>query len=76
MVRSADSSVRNAVKLGMANEPGRVDTTQLGDRIDDIVTDITGDWTDMLTSQGVEIIRGTGRFASANEAPPRSRMSV
>ncbi len=61
------SSVRNAIKLGMANDPGRVDTTQLGARIDEIVDDITQDWTDMLRSQGVEIVRGTGRFVDANE---------
>lgn len=62
------SSVRNASKLGMANEPGRVDTTQLGARIDEIVDDITQDWTDMLKSQGVDIVRGAGRFVDANEA--------
>lgn len=62
------SSVRNAVKLGMANDPGRVDTRQLGARIDEIVADITQDWTDMLRSQGVDIIHGTGRFSGPNEA--------
>jgi NAD(P)H dehydrogenase (quinone) len=62
------SSVRNAVKLGMVNEPGSVDTRQLGSRIDEIVADINQDWTNLLRSQGVEIIEGTGRFVGAHEA--------
>lgn len=61
------SSVRNAVKLGMVNEPGVVDTKQLGSRIDEIVADITSDWTALLGSQGVEIVNGAGKFVGQHE---------
>jgi|SRR5690554_44905 pyruvate/2-oxoglutarate dehydrogenase complex dihydrolipoamide dehydrogenase (E3) component len=62
------SSVRNAVKLGMAGDPAKPDTIRLGERIDEIVADINHDWTSLLRSQGVEIIEGIGRFTDPNEA--------
>lgn len=62
------SSVRNAVKLGMMGDAGAVDTTRLGARIDEIVSDINQDWIELLGSQNVEIIEGTARFAGVNEA--------
>ncbi len=66
------TSVRNAVKLGMVNDPGRVDPKVLSSRIDEITADITQDWTDLLTSQEVDIIRGTGRFTGPKEVVAES----
>jgi dihydrolipoamide dehydrogenase len=62
------TSVRNAVKLGLINDPGRVDPKVLSERIDEITTDIHENWMEMLRSQQVEIIKGQGRFTGANEA--------
>ena len=62
------TSVRNAVKLGLVNDPGRVDPKVLSDRIVEITTDINESRVELLTSQQVEIIRGTGRFIGPNEA--------
>ncbi len=62
------TSVRNAVKLGLINDPGRVDPKVLSERIDEITSDINRNWMDLLTSQKVEIIRGTGRFVGPQEA--------
>lgn len=62
------SSVRNAVKFGLMGEPSVPSTRALGARIDEIVADINQDWTELLASQGVEIVRGSGRFVGPHEA--------
>lgn len=62
------TSVRNAVKLGMVNDPGRVDPKVLSTRIDEITADINEDWVSLLVSQQVEMVEGQGRFVGPNEA--------
>ncbi|MEE9178864.1 MAG: FAD-dependent oxidoreductase, partial [Acidimicrobiia bacterium] len=62
------TSVRNAVKLGLVNDPGRVDPKVLADRITEITADINTTLINLLDSQQVDIIRGTGRFIGAHEA--------
>ncbi len=55
-------SIRNAAKLGLAADPSRVDLGELASRIQNISGDINRSWTEMLVSQNVEILKGTGRF--------------
>jgi len=62
------TSVRNAVKLGLVNDPGRVDPKVLAERIDEITSDINENWIELLSSQQVEIINGRGRFIGPHEA--------
>jgi dihydrolipoamide dehydrogenase len=62
------TSVRNAVKLGLVNDPGRVDPKVLSERIDEITADINENWRELLASQRVEVIKGRGRFVSDHEA--------
>ncbi|MFV1963207.1 MAG: NAD(P)/FAD-dependent oxidoreductase [Acidimicrobiia bacterium] len=62
------TSVRNAVKLGLVNDPGQVDPKVLSERITEITADINTSWINLLDSQQVDIIRGTGRFVGPNEA--------
>lgn len=62
------TSVRNAVKLGLVNDPGQVDPLVLSERIDQITSDINQRWVDLLGSQDVETIQGRGRFTGAFEA--------
>ena len=62
------TSVRNAVKLGLVNDPGRVDPKVLSERIDEITSDINENWIELLSSQQVEIINGRGRFIGPHEA--------
>ncbi|TDI51645.1 MAG: FAD-binding protein [Acidobacteria bacterium] len=62
------TSVRNAVQLGLINDPGRVDVHVLSERITEITADINAKWINLLDSQQVDIIRGTGRFVGPNEA--------
>ncbi len=61
-------SIRNAAKLGLVAEPGQVDPQHLAARISKISEDITSSWDQLLTSQAVDIIRGTGRFVGPNTA--------
>jgi NAD(P)H dehydrogenase (quinone) len=61
------SSVRNAAQLGLATEPTRVDTDVLAKRIKAITGDINHNWVDLLQSQNVDLVRGTGRFTSDHE---------
>ena len=61
------TSVRNAVKLGLVNDPGRVDPVVLSERINEITSDIHQNLVELLESQQVEILRGTGRFTGPNE---------
>lgn len=60
------TSVRNAVKLGLINDPGKVSTEVLGDRIAEITADINANWVELLMSQHVEMVLGTGRFTGPN----------
>ncbi len=62
------ASIRNAARLGLIAEPGRVDSAQLAQRISTISQDITASWNELLTSQGIDIIRGTGRFTGPKTA--------
>lgn len=62
------TSVRNAVKLGLINDPGRVDPDVLSRRIKEITTDINENWIELLTDQRVEMVRGPGRFADDHTA--------
>lgn len=62
------TSVRNAVKLGLVNDPGAVDPVKLAGRITEITDDINQNLVQLLESQTVEMIEGVGRFVSASEA--------
>ena len=66
------TSVRNAAKLGMATDPGNIDIEELARRIDVITGDINSSWIDLLESQGVDVIIGTGRFTGPNQAEVES----
>jgi pyruvate/2-oxoglutarate dehydrogenase complex dihydrolipoamide dehydrogenase (E3) component len=62
------TSVRNAVKLGLINDPGTVDPSVLSSRIKEITADINENWVELLSDQRVELIGGTGRFTGPNSA--------
>jgi len=62
-----NTSVRNAVKLGLINDPGRVDPVVLADRISEITADINANWVSLLADQGVEMVSGVARFAGPDE---------
>ena len=62
------TSVRNAVKLGLVNDPGQVDPVVLSSRIKEITSDINENWVELLEDQSVEMVAGTGRFTGSNEA--------
>jgi dihydrolipoamide dehydrogenase len=62
------TSVRNAVKLGLVNDPGRVDPEVLSARIKEITSDINENWVELLQDQSVEMVPGTGSFIGPNEA--------
>lgn len=62
------TSVRNAVKLGLVNDPGQVDPVKLADRIQEITSDINRKWVELLDSQHVEMIGGVGRFTGPHSA--------
>ncbi len=61
------TSVRNAAKLGLINDPGKVDPVGLSKRIVEITSDIHENWLDLLGSQQIELIYGTGRFVDPKE---------
>jgi dihydrolipoamide dehydrogenase len=61
-------SVRNAAKLGLVTNPGLVNPAELSARIRSITGDITAGWIELLKSQDVEILRGTGRLAGPHQA--------
>lgn len=61
------TSVRNAVKLGLVNDPGRVDPRNLSARIEEITSDINRNWEELLGSQDVDMVRGHGRFVGPNQ---------
>lgn len=62
------TSVRNAVKLGLAPDPGKMDPRALAGRITEISSDINVKWIELLESQDVDIIRGSGRFTGPHDA--------
>lgn len=62
------TSVRDAVKLGLTNDPGSVDPIMLAGRIREITANINDNWVELLADQRVEMIGGTGRFTGAHEA--------
>jgi pyruvate/2-oxoglutarate dehydrogenase complex dihydrolipoamide dehydrogenase (E3) component len=62
------TSVRTAVKLGLINDPGRVDPTVLSSRIKEITANINENWVDLLSDQRVELIGGKGRLTGPNSA--------
>lgn len=62
------TSVRNAVKLGLAPDPGAMDPVALGDRIVEITSDIRDKWVELLESQNVQMIEGFGRLTGSHEA--------
>ena len=56
------------MQLGLINDPGQVDVRVLSERITEITADINAKWINLLDSQQVDIIKGTGRFVGPNEA--------
>jgi NAD(P)H dehydrogenase (quinone) len=54
------TSIRNAVKLGLVADRGKVDPAMLADPDPEISSDITTTWVELLNSQNVEILAGTG----------------
>ena len=62
------TSVRNAVKLGLVNDPGKVDPEVLSSRIKEITSDINENWVELLDDQNVEMVSGLGRFTGSHEA--------
>jgi NAD(P)H dehydrogenase (quinone) len=61
-------SIRNASRLGLVAEPGKVDIRGLATRIHGISGDITSTWQNLLKSQRVQLLTGTGRFVGPNRA--------
>ncbi|HXV72391.1 MAG TPA: FAD-dependent oxidoreductase [Acidimicrobiia bacterium] len=62
------TSVRNAVKLGLVNDPGRVDPEVLSSRIKEITSDINENWVELLGDQNVDMVSGVGRFTGPHTA--------
>ncbi|HUG32446.1 MAG TPA: FAD-dependent oxidoreductase [Acidimicrobiia bacterium] len=62
------TSVRNAAKLGLVNDPGEVDPVMLSERIKAVTSDIHESLVDLLTDQKVGLIEGTGRFTGHHSA--------
>ena len=62
------TSVRNAVKLGLVNDPGRVDPEVLSSRIREITSDINESWVELLGDQNVDMVSGVGRFTGPHGA--------
>ncbi|MFP5330977.1 MAG: NAD(P)H-quinone dehydrogenase [Acidimicrobiia bacterium] len=61
-------SIRNASRLGLVTDPGKVDVVELATRIQGISHDITSTWRGLLTSQRVTLMEGVGRFTGPNTA--------
>ncbi len=59
-------SIRNAAKFGLAGMESLVDLDELAERIQTISGDINRSWSEMLDSQGVEILHGTGVLTGTN----------
>ncbi|MDE0169375.1 MAG: FAD-dependent oxidoreductase [bacterium] len=61
-------AIRNAGDLGIADHGAGVDLGRLADRIRTVTSMISARSTELLESQGVEILKGRGRFVSPNQA--------
>jgi dihydrolipoamide dehydrogenase len=61
-------SIRNASRLGLVADPGKVDVRELATRIQGISHDITTRWRGLLASQSVQLMHGLGRFTGPNSA--------
>ena len=61
-------AIRNAEDLGIVGLGAEVDLARLAERIEKITSMIVGRSTDLLESQGIEIVNGRGRFLSPNRA--------
>lgn len=61
-------SIRNASRLGLVADPGKVDVRELATRIQGISHDITTRWRGLLASQNVQLVHGLGRFTGPNSA--------
>ncbi|MDE0138842.1 MAG: FAD-dependent oxidoreductase [bacterium] len=61
-------AIHNAADLGIVGPDPGVDLGRLADRIHAIVMAISNRSVDLLESQGVEIVRGRGRFVGPNLA--------
>ncbi len=61
-------SIRNASRLGLVAEPGKVDIRSLATRIQGISGDINSRWQSLLNSQDVQVLTGSGRFTGPNRA--------
>lgn len=61
-------SIRNASRLGLVTDHGKVDVVELATRIQGISQDITSTWRGLLASQQVRIMEGVGRFTGPNTA--------
>lgn len=61
-------SIRNASRLGLVADPGKVDVVELATRIQGISADINKTWSNLLASQNVRLMKGTGRFTGPNSA--------
>lgn len=58
-------TIRNAENLGIIDAGARLDLDRLAARIHTISSNLAEKSTDLLESQGINIIRGRGRFTSA-----------
>lgn len=61
------TSVRDAVKLGLINDPGKVDVSMLSRRIKEITDDINDTWVGLLADQRVEMVGGSARFVGPHQ---------
>ena len=62
------NAIRGAEKLGIVQSDARVDLDRLGERIDAISSDLETSSVKILGSQGVDIVKGWGRFTGPHEA--------
>jgi dihydrolipoamide dehydrogenase len=62
----AMSFMRRSEGMGLEHETPVIDTASLTDRIGRIETKMAGNTTQLLESQGVRLVRGSGRFTGPN----------
>lgn len=63
----AMSFLRRSSGMGLAAATADVDTEALSERVESIKTHLRESTTELLTSQGVRLVRGSGRFVSPHE---------